>query len=103
MAKLRYTKAAVENLTDMTAYIAEQSGSRRLAESFTGQLRAYCKRLAALPGTMGRLRPELGEETRSSAYKNHVIFFRYDGDILEVVNVLEGHRDFEAFFSSDAE
>jgi toxin ParE1/3/4 len=64
---------------------------------------AVCKRLAALPGTMGRLQPELGDDIRSSAYKNHVIFFRYDGDTFEVVNVLEGHLDFEAFFSSDGE
>jgi toxin ParE1/3/4 len=52
---------------------------------------------------MGRARPELWEDIRSSAYKSYVIFFRYDGDILEVVNVLEGHRDFEAFFSAGSE
>lgn len=103
MAKLRYTKTAIENLTDLTAHIAQQSGSRSLAQSFTGQLRAYCKRLAALPGTMGRARPELGKDLRSSAFKSYIIFFRYAGDILEVVNVLEGHRDFETFFSAEPE
>jgi hypothetical protein len=27
-----------------------------------------------------------------------MIFFRYRDDVLEVVNVLEGHRDIEAHF-----
>jgi hypothetical protein len=28
-----------------------------------------------------------------------MIYFRYLGEVLEVVNVLEGHRDVVAFFS----
>lgn len=28
-----------------------------------------------------------------------MIFFRYRDDMLEVVNILEGHRDIEAFFT----
>jgi len=31
-----------------------------------------------------------------------VIFFRYRDDMLEVVNILEGHRDIDAFFSDGA-
>jgi toxin ParE1/3/4 len=30
-----------------------------------------------------------------------VIFFRYEGDTLEVVNVLEGHRDIDAYFQDE--
>jgi toxin ParE1/3/4 len=103
MAKLRFTSDALENLTDIAVYIGQHTESRRLAELFTGQLRNNCKRLAGLPGTMGRTRPELGEGIRSSAYKSYVIFFRYVGDTLEVINVLEGHRDFEAYFSAEGE
>ena len=37
---------------------------------------------------------------RSFAVGNYVIFFRYAGDtdILEVIDILEGHRDIDAFF-----
>jgi toxin ParE1/3/4 len=101
--KLRYTSAALENLTTIAIYIARESHSRSMAESFTGQLRIKCKELAGLPGTMGRPRPELGEDIRSYAHKNYVIFFRYHGDIFEIINVLEGHRDIEAFFSGKGE
>jgi toxin ParE1/3/4 len=103
MAKLRLTSAAGDNILEIAAYIGQQTGSRRLAESFTDQLERYCEKLAALPGKMGRARPEFGEDIRSSAYKSYVIFFRYDGDILEVINVLEGHRDFETFFAAEDE
>ncbi len=51
-----------------------------------------------MPGTLGRARPELGADLRSFPFRGHVIFFRYAGDTLEVVNVLEGHRDIEAAF-----
>jgi plasmid stabilization system protein ParE len=47
---------------------------------------------------MGRARPELRWDLRSHPHKAYVIFFRYVGDVLEVVNVLEGHRDIDAFF-----
>jgi toxin ParE1/3/4 len=103
MAQLRFTSAAGENIAEIAGYIGQQTGSRRLAESFMDQVELYCQKLAALPGTMGRARPELGKDLRSSALKSYIIFFRYTGDILEVVNVLEGHRDFEAFFSTDGE
>ena len=38
---------------------------------------------------------------RSHPHRNYVIFFRYLGDALEIVHVLEGHRDIEAFFEDE--
>jgi len=31
----------------------------------------------------------------------YVIFFRYEGDSVEVVNICEGHRDIDAYFRND--
>jgi plasmid stabilization system protein ParE len=50
---------------------------------------------------MGRSRPELRPDMRSTAFGNYVIFVRYSKNTLEVVNVLEGHRDFGAFFDQE--
>ena len=50
---------------------------------------------------MGRTRKELAPDLRSHPYKAYVIFFRYVGDVLEIVNVIEGHRDFPALFPRD--
>jgi plasmid stabilization system protein ParE len=38
---------------------------------------------------------------RSFAFKGYVIFFRYEGENFEVVNVLEGHRDIVSYFQQD--
>jgi toxin ParE1/3/4 len=98
---LRFTSDALDNLAEIAEYIARASGSATVAENFTDRLMQKCENLASLPGTMGRARPELRPQMRSSAFKGYVIFFRYEGDVLEVVNVLEGHRDIDAFFGED--
>jgi len=51
---------------------------------------------------MGRLRPELRTDLRSHPFESYLIFFRYlNGGILEIVNILEGHRDIAAFYRRD--
>jgi plasmid stabilization system protein ParE len=73
-----------------------------VAERFVRQLNDQCRRLARLPGTLGRARPELRHDVRSAPFKGYVIFFRYvDDDILEIVHIIEGHRDIVAIFADD--
>jgi toxin ParE1/3/4 len=99
--RLRYTAAAQDNILDILVFITRQSGSQKVALQFTGQLRRKCADLAALPGQMGRPRPELRDDMRSFAFRGYVIFFRYIDDAFEVLNVLEGHRDFDAHFNEE--
>jgi toxin ParE1/3/4 len=82
-------------------YVTRQSGSRLIGRAFVNRLRNQCKKLASLPGTLGRPRPELRPGIRSFAFKGYVIFFRYEDDTFEVVNVIEGHRDIIAYFRDD--
>ena len=56
-------------------------------------LRQRCEKLASLPGTLGRDRPDLGTGIRSVAHGNYVIIFRYEQTAFRVVNIIEGHRD----------
>jgi plasmid stabilization system protein ParE len=98
MARLRYSAAARDDLSSIAEYIAGENGSRAVAERFTGELRRKCRELAAAPIRMGRLRPELLPDLRSQPYRRYMIFFRYIDDVLEIVNVIEGHRDVGAFF-----
>ena len=86
------------DLLDIQSYIARESGSRSVAGAFVARLRDRCHELAALPGMVGRARPELGPGIRSSAFKGYVVFFRYRDQQLEVVNILEGHRDIDGYF-----
>lgn len=102
MPRLRFTAAARDDLTEIALYVAELSGSRSVAIAFRKQLRLRCERLASLPGTMGHDRGELAPGLRSSVFKSYVIFYRYIDDVMEVVNILEGHRDIDAFYREDA-
>lgn len=98
MRQLQYLLAARRDLLSIFDYIAEASGSADIARRFTAALQRKCEDLAALPGTLGRSRPELKPDLRSIAHRGYVIFFRYVGDRVEVVNILEGHRDIESHF-----
>lgn len=100
--RLVYLDAARADLLAILRFIADQSGSVGVAERFTDDLRAKCRRLAELRATLGRARPELRPDIRSFAFRGYVIFFRYGADRLEIVNILEGHRDIDAHFG-DAE
>ncbi|HEX8663924.1 MAG TPA: type II toxin-antitoxin system RelE/ParE family toxin [Beijerinckiaceae bacterium] len=103
MPRLRWLASARADLDNIYWYIARQSGSRLVAARFYDQLLRQGRKLASLPGTMGRARPELGEGIRSRAYRGYVVFFRYSGPHLEVVRVIEGHRDIDAAFGVEAD
>jgi toxin ParE1/3/4 len=98
MARLRFSANAKDDLDSIAEYVARKSGSRAVAERFTAELRVKCQELASAPIQMGRSRSELRPDLRSHPHKGYVIFFRYVGETLEIVNVLERHRDAGAFF-----
>ena len=98
---LRFSDAALGDLASIGNYLKVASGSAQIADGFVERLIIRCERLAALPGTLGRDRSDLRPGIRSAAYNNHVIVFRYLDDTLEVVAVLEGHRDIVTYFADD--
>lgn len=103
MRRLVYLAAAQRDLSSILRYVARESGSAAVGTAFTDRLQGKCARLAALPGVLGRHRPELRHDLRSAAFGNYVIFFRYRDDVLEVVDILEGHRDMDTFFRTTPE
>lgn len=100
MRRLRILDSARRDLAQIYTNIEQRSASASVAERFARQLNEQCRRLAALLGTLGRLRPELRPDLRSAPFKGYVIFFRYPDDrTFEVVHIIEGHRDIDAIFS----
>lgn len=99
MYRLNFTDDALEDIASIAEYIASQSGVAEVAERFVQRIVDRCEHLASLPGTMGRARPELGVDFRSSVFGNHVIFFRYTAEVFDVVRILEGHRDIDGVFN----
>ena len=101
MPRLRILPSAQSDLVNILEFVTRESGSLVTGQRFVGALRQKCRELSALPATIGRARPELRPDIRSFAFKGHVIFFRYQPDAFEVVNIIEGHRDIDALFKAE--
>jgi plasmid stabilization system protein ParE len=100
--QLRFTPRADQDLIELFDYIAEASGSPETARKFFAEIELQCSKLARLPGLLRRARREFRPDLRSMPFKGYVIFFRYlDGDVLEIVHVIEGHCDIAAVFAKD--
>lgn len=85
------------SFTSAAISLGKAGASRRAGAA--AALRKQCVKLANLPGGLGVARPELRPDIRSFAHKGYVIVFRYSRDRLEVVAILEGHRDIDAVFA----
>lgn len=98
MRRVRLPASARDDLEAIGDYVELASGSRQIAARVVRELNAYCRRLGDLPGTLGRARPDLQPDSRTAPHKNYMIFFRHVGDLVEIVNVIEDHRNIEALF-----
>ncbi len=96
MYKLYYSLQSKQDLISIKKYITEKSYDKGVALRYTEKLRQQCRKLAELPATMGRDRSELKHGLRSFPFDNYIIFFQYQEDVLEVVTIIEAHRDISA-------
>jgi plasmid stabilization system protein ParE len=101
LRRLVYLSSARQDFRDILRYLTVESGDRAIARAFVDRLQQQCRRLASLPGTLGRGRPEFQPDIRSFPYRGYIVFFRYEADTFEVVNVLEGHRDFPSLLDEE--
>jgi toxin ParE1/3/4 len=96
-----FLAAVQEDLVRLLRSMARRSGSVSVAHRCVREGRDSCHQLAAVPGTLGRARPELRSDLRSVPYKHYVLFCRSVADRFEVVTILEGHRDLIASFGDE--
>ena len=89
---------ARSDLTEIWNYIAADNETR--ADAFVDLIDQKFQALAAHPN-LGRSRNELEEGLRSFPVGNYVIFYRAIPAGVEIVRVLHGSRDLNAFFTSD--
>src|SRR5580704_2090020 len=71
--KIQVDNARKRNFTEKYQLVMLSSRNNVGTPVFTD----YCEHLAKLPGMMGRPRPELGHDVRSTTFGNYVIFLRY--------------------------
>ncbi len=99
MRPLVYLTSARNDLADILRHIARESGDITVGQGFVEKLMARCDHLAGLPGILGTHRPELRPDIRSLPHQSYVIFFRYEDERVEIVNILNGRRDVDHHFT----
>ena len=92
----RLSSRAEQDLDEVWFYVAEDA-SPTTADRLIDDLVNRFDLLAEQP-SMGRLRPEFGPDVRSIAVENHVVYYRYDGEV-QIARVLHGRRDQAAAWS----
>src|SRR5262245_25569580 len=101
MPRLRWLPSARADLYRIMEYIARESRSTPVGRRFAALLKDKCGHLASFRATFGVARSDLGQDIRSFPFRGYVIFFRYKDGYFEVINIVEGHRDFEALFGAN--
>ena len=93
MPRLELSRDARQDLLEIAAYIARESGSDRRGDEFLDAVFATCETLGSHP-EMGQLRTEFATgEYRSFSVGSYVIFFRPSEVGFVVARVLHGSRD----------
>ena len=69
-----------------------------IARRFVAALLNRCRRIAALPGTLGTARPDPAPDLRSTPHKRYIVYFRYTENTLRIINILDASCDAVAHF-----
>ena len=97
MARVTRDRLADADLAEIAEYIGQRNRSPDAARRFLDNLHQKLQLYATQP-EMGQLRPDLGERVRLFSFGNYVVVYRPIEDGIDVLRVLEGHRDYPALF-----
>lgn len=95
MALVRISPQAQREIADIRTFIARDNPIRAL--SFVRELRTRIANIAEMP-LRYRERTELRPGLRAARHGNYMIFFKVDGDRVEVLRVRHGATDFGDLF-----
>ena len=82
--------------------IYRRAAGRQAADKIVREIDAAVMLLEEHP-LGGRSREEVRPRLRSIAARPHVVFYRVQRAVPEIVRVLDGRRDLEEIFSDDAD
>lgn len=96
MAKLRFTRKAVEDLTGIWNYTAD-TWSEAQADEYYGMLIDACRRVAENPIAAGRRYDEVAEGVFGVKAGRHILFYRsQDPDEVLIIRILHERMDLKA-------
>jgi toxin ParE1/3/4 len=100
MAQVYRTPQAEADLAEILEYLHKNSPS--LAEQYARSISEKSQVLSRFPA-MGRRRPEIASELRSTLVKPYVNFYRIKDDIVQILRILHGKRDLRKILQEESE
>jgi toxin ParE1/3/4 len=85
------------DLSEIWTYYVKVAG-RHTADKIVREIGEVCRLLEDHPFA-GRARDEVRPGVRSIAARPHVVFYRVNNDVAEIVRVLDGRRDLDEIFA----
>ncbi len=86
-----FSAAAKADLIEIGDFIAEDS--RKRARTFVDELVVCCRQLATMPRAFPLVPHQKDTGVRRRPYRDYVIFYRIEGEAVQVLHVLHGARD----------
>ncbi len=99
MKRLRVTADARADLKEIKS--GRSGRSAETTKALLVQITDSFARLCEMP-LMGRARDDFGPGLRSLIVGKYLVFYRVNGNILEIVRVLHGARHLETIFEDEA-
>jgi len=96
--KIRFARPAQAGLREITAYIARDNPAR--ARSFAREIRAKAADIANMPLAFPVVARFERQEIRRRVFGNYGIYYRVDGDMVLIVQILHAARDIESLLPS---
>ena len=95
--KVTYRPEAIADLRQIYIDIADISQSHVTANRFVGRIMARCRKIGNVPNG-GRPRDDLEPGLRTVPFEHSAVIAYHVTDVVEIVNVFYGGRDYEALF-----
>ena len=90
------SEAAISDLEAIAAYIFESSRSGSIANGFVDRIKERCRSIGNAP-LGGRPRDDIVPGLRTVPFEHSgVIAYLVEGDVVYIVNIFYGGRDYEA-------
>jgi toxin ParE1/3/4 len=100
MAEIRHSPQSEADLEAILEYLHQNQPA--LAERFATAFYEKGQMLARFP-EMGRLRPELAPNLRSTLVHPYVLFYRVEGETVQIVRILHGKRDLRRIIQEETD
>ncbi|MER8484351.1 type II toxin-antitoxin system RelE/ParE family toxin [Mesorhizobium sp. M1322] len=92
--EVEYRESASDDLAAIFRHIVEASGSADIALKFVLRIEDHCQNIGNAPRG-GRPRHDIVPGLRTVPFEHSAIAYVVDGDLVRIVNIFYGGRDYE--------